>query len=328
LLASVILLASLVFPASAQETPEEDATPSEAAPTGEPTPGPDVTTVIRIEVDQREDPIPKNEEFEVRVLVDDVEHLAGFSFEISYDPKRLEPVLEEGEDSETPLPTPVAGEGEGVLRTRALGDFLKSTGREEMFCGAPVVRGNSVAALCTLLGPPLCLDGQPGVSGSGLLGAVYFKSKGGGRTTLSLVNTGLALDDFLACAASVVGVVEAGLPNACLPFYDGPSASAAQLGCHPDGTTAPLVGDPVEAEGLTWVELEGLGWGSVEFLAAEGEVPSIEHRRQDLSIELAKGGGLSMAVLIPSIVVAAVVIAGGGVAAYWWYRRRQAASSQ
>ena len=210
----------LVFsPAAGAQTPESGqtteatqvqateslATPGGPTPTieGTATPGPEVKTVMKITVDQAIQPIPKGDEFEVQVSLDNVEHLAGFSFKISYDPKRVEPVFiasqQQGGNAEQE--TPQDGVAEKTAKSANLGQFLTSSGREEIVCGDPVIVGSSADVGCNLLGPPVCAGGQPGVSGTGLLGSLYFKSKGGGTTVLKLADSGLVLDDLAAPCA-------------------------------------------------------------------------------------------------------------------------------
>lgn len=170
LLVASLPLLILQLPVRAQETPTE--TPEILA-----TPEPATNTVIRIDVDpQAQQPVAAGKEFTARVTVENVGHLAGFSFTIQYDPKKLsfERIIDQGQ-------------------------FIKSTGRQETFCPAPTTRGNTVGVLCNLLGPPVCLGGQPGVSGSGLLGSLVFKSRGDGSATLKLSESALALDDVQPC---------------------------------------------------------------------------------------------------------------------------------
>lgn len=198
----VLLVLVFLSAASAQE-PTQGATPvatissGDTTPTAtvEPTPDPNVKTLVRIEVDPQTKPIPSGQEFEARVMVDNVEHLAGFSFTISYDPKRLQPV-KPGSAEITPENTPVAGLSGNPVKGRAIGDILASSSRSEgVICSGPVAQSSTVVAACVTRFPPICLGGPVGASGSGLLGAVYFKSKGGGPTTLTLAESDLVLDD-------------------------------------------------------------------------------------------------------------------------------------
>jgi len=227
-LGALVGLLLLVFsPAAGAQTPDSGqtaeatqvqateilATPGGPTPTieGTATPGPEVRTVMKITVDQAIQPIPKGDEFEVQVSVDNVEHLAGFSFKISYDPKRVEPVFvarqQQGGTAEQE--TPQGGVAEKTVKSANLGQFLTSSGRQEIVCGDPVVVGSTADVGCNLLGPPVCAGGQPGVSGTGLLGSLYFKSKGGGTTVLKLAESGLALDDLAApCDISEEGDIQ------------------------------------------------------------------------------------------------------------------------
>jgi hypothetical protein len=197
--AIVLMLASTVgaqtpgdTPATAEATQNANATATE-----EPTPGPEVKTVISITVDPAIQPIPKGHEFEAQVSVDQVEHLAGFDFTIGYDPKRVEPVFvsKSSNNATAQQGTPAGGSAAKVVKTANLGQFLKSSGREDILCSDARVQGSTALVTCSLLGAPLCAGGAPGVSGSGLLGSIFFKSKGGGVTTLKLTKSDLVLDD-------------------------------------------------------------------------------------------------------------------------------------
>lgn len=185
--------------ATAVESPAE-ATPVTGSPTVEPTPGPNVTTVVRIEVDPQTKPIPEGTEFEARVMVDNVQHLAGFSFKINYDPNRLQPVKASGSNrtpASTPGGSPIGNLNGDPVKQRGMGDILVSSPRgSALVCPNAVVQANNVVATCVTITGPVCQGGAVGASGSGLLGAVYFKSKGGGRTTLTLTEATLVLDDL------------------------------------------------------------------------------------------------------------------------------------
>lgn len=200
------LVASTTGAQTPGETPEgtpaatqEDSTPSTEVPASEePTPGPDVLTTVRLSVDPAIQPIPEGEEFEVQVLVEQVEHLAGFQFAIGFDPELIEPVF--GSASETPsdatVPEGTPVEGSNTIKTANLGEFLRSSGREEILCSPAVAEEGRALVTCSLLGPPVCAGGEPGVSGDGLLGSLYFESKGGGTTELTVADSDLVLDDI------------------------------------------------------------------------------------------------------------------------------------
>ncbi len=53
----------------------------------------------------------------------------------------------------------------------------------------------------------------------------------------------------------------------CLRFRPQPVVDLEPASCQIDGTSGKLVDGPVEADGLTWWRLEGLGWASDSFLA-------------------------------------------------------------
>lgn len=184
---------------TAEATPAEDATPpTDVPPTEEPTPGPDVLTTVRVTVNPAIQPIPEGDEFEVQVSVEQVEHLAGFQFAIGFDPELIEPVLASESttptDATAPEGTPV--QGANTIKTENLGEFLKSSGRENILCSPAVVEEGRALVTCSLLGPPVCAGGEPGVSGDGLLGSLFFKSKGGGTTEITVADSDLVLDNI------------------------------------------------------------------------------------------------------------------------------------
>jgi hypothetical protein len=162
-------------------------------------------TPTRVRISLPDEVIAVGQEFAVEVLVENVEHLAGFDFTIEYDPKLLEPVkaTEDGDGEGTPAPSDgLDGTSEFVQVRGEAGEFLATSERgENILCTGPFVRGdeNRVSVSCVTLGPPLCLGGQAGASGSGLLGRVVFTSRGDGTTTLKLAQTTLALDDLQPC---------------------------------------------------------------------------------------------------------------------------------
>ena len=161
-LASLLLLTS----AQAQITPEE----------GTATPEPDTDVLMRMEVDQPAEPLEEGQEFAARVMLDNVEHMAAFDFTIGFDPDKVS--FERVEDQ---------------------GELLKTGQRQEIDCPDLGTAEDSVSVNCITFGPPVCLGGDAGASGSGLLGTVFFTSKGSGDATLELTMTTLALDDLQPC---------------------------------------------------------------------------------------------------------------------------------
>ncbi len=195
LLAGFAVAALIMVPAAnAQEGVEPTPTPRPSIP-GDAT--------VRIEVDEAVQPVSKGDEFEVRVVVDDAERLGSVSFKLEYDPERVEPVRADDQDASTAEPgdgqpadqlDPISGdtqiEGE-------LGELL-ATGDRGVLCAGPVIRvtdPGKVLALCASPSPPVCLGGAVGVSGSGVIGRMTFKSKGGDMTTLSLSSSELISDN-------------------------------------------------------------------------------------------------------------------------------------
>ena len=170
----------------AQETPEP--TPAETPQ----------ETFARIKIQAPVEPITVGDEFNVLVLVENVEHLAAFDFAIAYDPTRLQPV-DAADDADSDDPPPDRFEVRGDA-----GEFLATGERgENMTCDGPYVSedaGDKVFVSCVTLGPPICLEGLPGADGSGLLGRMRFRAEAAGETTLELIDpTSLILDDVQPC---------------------------------------------------------------------------------------------------------------------------------
>ena len=171
----------------AQETPE---------PTAQETPE---ETFARIKIQAPAEPITVGDEFEVLVLVEEVEHLAAFDFAIAFDPARLQPVddADDADDDDAP-PDRLEVRGDA-------GEFLATGERgENMLCDGPYIRedaGSIVFVSCVTLDPPLCLEGgRPGADGSGLLGRMVFRAEAAGETELELIDpTSLILDDVQPC---------------------------------------------------------------------------------------------------------------------------------
>ena len=156
----------------------------------------DTDTVIRIEIDA-EQPVPDGQEFEARVVVDDVEHLAGFDFTIAYDPERVRPV-----ERELPEGVPTPADGSFSVQVDDVGEFLRTNGeRQDIICDDPEANlvSYTIIVSCVTVAPPVCLDGPPGASGSGVLGRLLFESRGGDLTTLELTSSTLVLDDVDSC---------------------------------------------------------------------------------------------------------------------------------
>ena len=83
---------------------------------------------------------------------------------------------------------------------------------------------------------------------------------------------------------------------------------------------------PIEVEGQRWVNLQDLGWAISDYLQADGAVASIQSRRENAPVDLAKGGGNSTMLIIVAVIVV-LLVAGGGAGGYVWYRRRQTGAS-
>jgi len=209
---SVVGALLLLTPAWGQETPE--ASPSaevtpQASPPADATPGVGSTdVVIRIEIVAEELVVPVGDIIQARVVVENVEHLAGFGFTMNFDPDKLRPVGGTSDTGATPegTPDPNLSGGGDLIQVDELGAFLEASERGEvsdisggLLCPDPVSQNGRVVVGCSTLGPPACLGGAAGASGSGVLAVVPFESRGGGVTALELSESTLVLDDVEPC---------------------------------------------------------------------------------------------------------------------------------
>lgn len=209
-----------VSQALAQETPESTATP--------PLPTPQATHEVQgtpalIMIQPQADSVDVGEEFEVEVLVEDVENLGSFNFTIEYDPELVEPVrASDGATTATPgVPTPLApddaaaGAAEDIpVRGEAGGLLADSERGGSISCLGPFTREgeNQVFVTCVTVDAPFCLGGAAGASGSGLLGRVAFRALEEGTAGFQLTDpTGLILDDIDPCDPEIPRAV--GIPD-------------------------------------------------------------------------------------------------------------------
>jgi hypothetical protein len=152
-------------------------------------------------VDAPEEPVPVGEIIQVTVLVDNVEHLAGFDFIVTYEPDKLQLIEAEG-DGSTPVPTvdPALGTGAPAIAIEQLGAFIEASPRgERLFCQVPSAGDGQVVGNCSTAFAPACLGGPEGATGSGVLAVIPFESRGGGATTLQITSSTLVLDDVEPC---------------------------------------------------------------------------------------------------------------------------------
>lgn len=200
-LAGLLALCALAWlaampPAHAQETPEPTAAATDVAP---PLSG-DGTT-LQLQIDAPEQPVPVGDVIRATVLVENVEHLAGFDFTITYDPDRLR--LIEADQGGTPVPTidpALGGFGVPSVQVDELGGFLAESGRGgQLFCQVPSAGNGQVVVNCNTAFAPACLGGPDGASGTGTLSVIPFESRGGGTTTIEITSSTLVLDDIEPC---------------------------------------------------------------------------------------------------------------------------------
>lgn len=131
--------------------------------------------LIRLEAPDQQ--VDVGDEFEVRVLVDDVEHLGSFDFAVAYDPERV-----------------------SFVAIRDAGAILTDDERRDIICVDPLDEEGTALISCVARDAPACMGGLGGVSGSGLLGRVVFRATSAGTAAMTLtIPTDLVLDDVQPC---------------------------------------------------------------------------------------------------------------------------------
>lgn len=166
-----------------------------------------------------------DEQFEVQVVVENVEHLASFSFDLQYDPLLIQPIVEgqqtgdepspepteTGDEETNPEPTETSEDDAPSEPVKVLGDdvglFLTTSERSEnIICEGPATVDKSkdgvhdtVRVFCVTPGLPVCLGGPEGASGSGVLASVLFDAVDAGETVLQISESTFALDDVPEC---------------------------------------------------------------------------------------------------------------------------------
>jgi hypothetical protein len=88
-----------------------------------------------------------------------------------------------------------------------------------------------------------------------------------------LEGLGWSVADYLSAVPAALELGARARVNAgrgdCLNIRVEPARSARVLACLPDGTAVKVTDGPRQADGITWWQLDGGGWASAEFLAAE-----------------------------------------------------------
>ena len=198
LIAALLMSGAFLFAGVTAAQEDVDPTPTVAE-----APGDTPTTAVFLEIEAPTgEPVNKGDTFLVHVMVSDVENLSAFDFQLSYDDDRVEPIkLDDGQDA-TPVisdqGTPTTDQTLDNTRVEGeLGQFLADGDRDSL-CSGPTVRSTlkeRVLAFCVGVNLPVCAGGPAGVDGSGRLGTVVFKSRGGEMTQIGLVSSVLTSDD-------------------------------------------------------------------------------------------------------------------------------------
>jgi hypothetical protein len=217
----------LLSPARAQETPE----PTSAEPVPTAAPG---ETTIDLQLSTPEEPVPVGDIIEATVMVNNVEHLAGFDFTITYDKDKFR--LVEAEESGTPVPTvdpALGGFGPPAIEIETGAILAASPRNGQLICQVPSAGDGEVVVNCNTALPPFCLGGPEGASGSGVLAVIPFESRGGGLTSFEITSSTLVLDDLEPCD------FEGGAPVR-IPHTRGPAATV-ELAAKDDSSTLLIV---------------------------------------------------------------------------------------
>jgi hypothetical protein len=210
---AVALAVALLAPSALRA---QEATPTATA--GEQPPATD--TVLRVEAP--EGPFAEGDQFDVQLVIENVDHLASIDAYIGYDSSQLrlvsgqmEPFFLDGEREaqcgESPNGWVVLSGSTSQIET-ALGEIQGVVTQPDDEGGtvtawfpasetdkaleAGDVEETRVLVNCVSVGPPLSQGGSPGVSGSGTLATVTFEAIGGGTAQLQLTDTALVLDDL------------------------------------------------------------------------------------------------------------------------------------
>ena len=188
----------------------------EATPT--PTPGA-ATTILRVEAP--EGPFSKGEQFDVQLVVENVEHLSGFEAYIAYNSDQLrlvsgqmEPLFLEGEREPQCLDSPngwveLSGSVDQLdTKLNTIQGVITQPNEEEGTVTAWFPASETDKALeagkveqtrvfinCVSVGAAVSLGGPAGVSGSDALATMTFEAIGAGTAELQLQDTELLLDD-------------------------------------------------------------------------------------------------------------------------------------
>ena len=127
-------------------------------------------------------PVDVGDEIVVEIRVEDVEHLAAFDFELSFDDAAL-----------------------SIVRFEDLGAFLDTGSRGHPICYPGPDDELDVyprTATCATVGVPVCMGGASGPSGAGTLGRAVFRAERAGTASIQLSRSTLVWDDVFNCDPS------------------------------------------------------------------------------------------------------------------------------
>jgi hypothetical protein len=142
----------------------------------------------------------------------------------------------------------LAGFVQGQLQTTYLGPCTQQAGQGVCSTELP---GRSDVLAAFFVGPPL----------SKALGEAVITKGTDGKWVVEFL---LAPQGGGALSVGIQAVVYGA--GDCLNFHEEPRVAGKTLSCQGDGAKARIVSGPVEADSITWWQLDGLGWGSAEFL--------------------------------------------------------------
>lgn len=179
-------------PVQAQESPDA------ATDSPQETPSPQTIPRVFLEIEAPlGEPVNAGDTFFVHIMISDVEHLSAFDFQVGYDRERIEPIKLDDENGTPTADGELTVEGGDISVAGEIGEFLADSPRNSL-CSGPLIRPSlrdRVLGLCAGVALPVCLGGPAGVDGSGRLGTIEFKSRGGEMTEIELIQTTLVSDD-------------------------------------------------------------------------------------------------------------------------------------
>lgn len=301
-----LLLAALLALTVALGLPQDALGQEGPTPTSEAPPATQPALILRPPEDM---PVSVGDELEVRLDIENVEHLAAFDAFISFDFERLEwgPPDEQAGDS-TPAAGATATEGTNTAGG-AVGTFFTDQEREDLCFDSP--------------------RGEVEFHGSeGDMQAIADALVAQGHEEKEVIQTTAADGQFAVIVRVTVDemgpAIDLGVPFQTRVVFDcitvsAPISAGGPPGIAGSGTLGTIRFRAIEG-GDAAVDFDERHTLVSDDLNAEGEPDVFEHSVQGTVIEISSGGSQWTMIGIIIAVVAVVVI--GGAAGFWWARSR------